>query len=184
MKIVLVRHGQPDFTTRKWISAHSVGGSLQQYRDSRVTTGPENDPLMIDASSAHHFMTSGLARSHDSLMLCQNVQAEVCELLNEAELPHPEKLMFPVPWSCLLVMCRLGWLLGYRKNAPGLVHDLERARQATSLLIKRAHEHTNVYIFGHGIMNRLIVQELGKRGWHIESKAGGGYWSRTVMICP
>lgn len=184
MKLVLVRHGQPDFNTQKWISVNNVRSSLQQYCDSHVTIRPENDPFLIDSGSAHHFMTSGLTRSQDSLMLCENVQAEVCELLNEAELPHPKKLMFPLPWPCLLGICRLGWLLGYRKNAPGLIHDLRRAKAATSLLIERAHEHTNVYIVGHGIMNRLIVRELGKRGWRVETKTGSGYWSKTVMIYP
>lgn len=178
----MIRHGKPDFNTRQWISVHGVRSSLKQYDDSRVSTGPVNDPVLIAADSSHHVMASGLVRSQDSLMLCQNVQAEVCDLLNEAELPHPDRLLFPLPWVYLLGICRLGWLLGYRANAPGLIRDLERARQATSLLIERAHEHKTVYVFGHGIMNRLIVRELDKRGWRIESKTGSGYWCRTVMI--
>ena len=97
MKVVLVRHGEPDFDTRKWISVHGVRASLKQYRDSRVSTRPVEDPLLIDADTTAHFIVSGLARSQDSLMLCKNVQAEVCELLNEAELPHPARLLFPLP---------------------------------------------------------------------------------------
>ncbi len=165
------------------MSVRGVDDLLQQYRNSRVTVGPVSDPMLVDEEAPHHFMVSSLARAKDSCLLCRHVEAEISELLNESELPHPKTLIFPLSWSCLLGMCRVGWFFGYRSNAPGLTRDLERAEKATSLLIERANQYHNVYIIGHGIMNRLIVRELKKRDWHSQSRTGNGYWSRTVMVC-
>lgn len=181
MKVILVRHGQPDFDTRKWVGVHNVRLRLQRYSEARVSAKPKNYPLFPNSAAPRYCLSSELVRAQDSLLLCQNVQAEVSALFNEAELPHPERLLFPLPWSTLLVVCRLAWLFGYRVNAPGLSCDLERARQAAALLIERASKHSIVYVFGHGIMNRLIARELEKSGWTLESKTGSGYWSRMTL---
>ena len=126
-------------------------------------------------------MASGLMRAQDSARLCLDCDFEVSDILNEADLPHPNRLITPMPWSVLLMVFRLAWLLGYRSNAPGLRCDLERAEHAAALLNDRASQHVVVQVFGHGIMTRLIVRELVKAGWAIQTKTGSGYWSRIVM---
>lgn len=181
MRIVFVRHGQPDFDTRSWIGVDDVRRSLQRYKDARVTKMPMDEILILGCEGTPYFMTSGLTRAQDSAKLCQACEFEVSELLNEADLPHPKRLIIALPWSVLLFVCRIGWLLGYQSNAPGLRRDLESAKQAAELLVDRASEHVSVYVFGHGIMNRLIVRELTKNGWSVQSETGRGYWSRTAV---
>ncbi len=181
MKIVLVRHGQPDFNAKIWIGSNSVRDTLQRYKISRVNLGPEDHLPGLEKVESAYFISSALPRAKDSLKLYQSRQAEVTELLNEAELPHPDRLFVSFPWSFLVVVCRIAWLVGYRSNAPGMRRDRERAGKASELLIDRALEYRTVYAFGHGIMNRLITRELKCRGWKTQSKTGTGYWSSIIL---
>lgn len=180
-KIVLIRHGQPEFNTRKWIGIHGARNSLEEYKHSRVTAGPVGNHVFYDDVVQPHFMCSGLARARDSSLLCHSVQPEVSDLFNESELPCPDRLLFPLPWSVLLVVCRLGWLFGYDANASGINHDIARAKNAAALLAVRASQHAVVYVFGHGVMNRLITRELKRSGWKSQSRVGSGYWGQVVM---
>lgn len=182
MKVVLVRHGEPDFEAKMWVGVDSVRAALARYRNSRVFSGPGLHLPDSKSTASVHFMSSGLPRAKDSVRLYQNAQAEVSELLNESELPHPDTLYFPCPWSFLIVFCRLRWFFGYRSNAAGLHNDKERASRASDQLINRAVEYGSVYAFGHGIMNRLISRELQTRGWKVHSKTGHGYWSSITLV--
>lgn len=181
MRIILVRHGQPEFNTRIWLRGESVKSALMQYRDSRViTASSDNQPYQQLVNG--YCISSKLSRARDSMNLCRCAQAEVSELLNEAELPYPNNLFVRLPWSVLIVICRLAWLFGYRSNAAGISRDKDRAKKASKLLMDKASEHETVCVFAHGITNRLIARELKKHGWKIQSKTGDGFWSSTTLI--
>lgn len=180
-KIVLVRHGKPDFNTSMWIDGLSFSDALTKYRESSVTSRPKDGFVFSDEVNTGYFISSELQRAKDSLMLFTGEEAVTSAFLNEAELPHPDKLLFPFRWSTLIVICRMGWLLGYRSNAPGIRSDKERARKASQLLIRLASQHGSVFVFGHGVMNRLISSELKKQGWFIQLKTGDGYWGSTTL---
>ncbi len=181
MKIIFIRHGKPDFNPSQWLGSDKVHSRLLGYKESRVTTPPSSDQINLAEKSAYYCMTSELSRAQDSATLLFNTAPEVSALFNEAELPHPNRLWLPLPWSAFLVIYRLAWLLGYRKNAAGRQQDLHRANAAANLLLERASEHACVYVLGHGIMNRLIVRALVKQGMSVQSKNGDGYWAQTEV---
>ena len=181
MKIIFIRHGQPEFNTRLWLGNGDVSIFIQKYCDARVTEVHSKTKPILEAAAGSYVLVSELVRAQDSARLCMDSEPEVSELLNEAELPHPDRLLIPLPWPVLLLICRLGWLIGYRSNAPGIGHDLIRAKQASTLLVDRASKHINVYAFGHGVMSYLIVRELKKKGWKEISSTGRGYWSKTIV---
>ena len=184
MKIVFIRHGKPDFDIRKWVSVDGVRQALLQYRFVRIFKVLEGKIGIPEYGATAYVMASGLVRAQDSARLCLDCDFEVSDILDEADLPHPNRLITPMSWSVLLMVFRITWLLAYRSNAPGLRCDLERAEHASALLNERASRHVVVQVFGHGIMTRLIVRELVKAGWAIQTKTGSGYWSGIVMVFP
>lgn len=87
----------------------------------------------------------------------------------------------PLPWSTLLVLCRIAWLAGYARNAAGRAADRERARAGADRLVALAEEHGTVAPVAHGVINRLIRGELASRGWRVVSRTGDGHWSCAVL---
>lgn len=181
MKIVLVRHGEPEFDTNFWVGVDEVGRSLRRYRDSNVVKGFGSELMTAEVGSRPFIMSSELTRAQDSARISFGGEFDVSELLNEAELPHPNRLMIPLHWSVLLIIYRVAWFFRYQSNADGWVQDIARANAASALLVNRAAEHGTVCAFGHGIMNRLIAQALKKAGWRVDSKTGTRFWGRTTL---
>ena len=181
MSITLVRHGKPDFDHSQIVRKNKTMETLRDYELSRVSTAPDDNLLNEIKSTKPYGVASELPRSRDSARLLQIDDPKTSALLNEAELPHPTRLMLPMPWKLMLVVCRIGWLLGYKENASGITKDKQRAREAACFLSEEASVHGNVIAIGHGIMNGLISRELRSMGWSACSNSGRKYWSATVM---
>jgi len=168
MEIILVRHGKPDCALGWLKPVHGAERALQTYFDSRVTIGVPQSLQGLDSSSTV-CITSKLARSIDSAHILGFTGTIESELFNESELPSPDRLLIPLPWTVFLMVY------------PGKRKDRKRAREAAQHLVKLANNNKSVLLVGHGIMNRLICTELSKLGWQLIQKKGASYWSSLVL---
>ena len=133
MKIVLLRHGQPDFE-QKWVAPGN--GSkyyLDRYAASNVTTEPPAELRKIHLPDKK-YVSSTLARSVDSARLLGYSNCVSHKLFNESDLPYPNRLLVPLPWSVFLAIYRFLWLVGFKQNCPGRSADEDRAYEASHIL--------------------------------------------------
>lgn len=182
MRIILVRHGPPEFDDTKNIESAGLQKALAEYAESVVTERPRREiPAQGAGAEGQIAVCSELVRSRSSATLLGFGGVTVSPLLNESLLPYPDVLPFRMPWRIVLALFRIAWLFGYKQNAPGIRKDRNRARQAGDWLINLAQTHGEVVVFGHGIMNRLIARQLINDGWNKEMTCGSGYWSYCVL---
>lgn len=181
MKIILLRHGEPDFR-RKWVrSAEEAKLALELYSRSRVTS-TNHDQLTESTPFANVCVSSNLARAIDTAVHLGFENSKQLDLFNESELPCPDSLYLPLPWRVFLIVYRTLWFFGFKKNCPGREKDSERARLASQYLENLASKNLVVVLVGHGIMNRLISAELKNSGWRVSARSGNGYWSSTTLL--
>ncbi len=182
MRIVLLRHGTPDFAAHWLKPTNGFRRALDRYAASRVTVEPPIElhefSLMVDIC-----VTSKLARTIDSAQLLGFNDSIALKLFNESELPHPNRLFIPLSWNLFLLVYRLLWFFGFHQNCAGRVKDCKRARAGCKYLSDLAMDNESVLLVGHGIMNRLLCSGLQKSGWSIDSKSGSGYWSTITLSC-
>ena len=181
MKIILLRHGKPDFE-KQWVrSAEEAKRALESYAVSRVTSAPSVQCNSLNSKDTF-CVTSNLARAMDSAALIGFKQSSALALFNESELPHPDCLYLHLPWKLFLIIYRLLWFFGFRKNVPGKLLDRQRANKASQYLSNLSINNDQVLLVGHGIMNNLICSELEKSGWKVDARNGNGYWSSISML--
>jgi len=181
VKIILLRHGKPDFKHYWVTSAEDAKRAIESYAISRVTSAPPaqcNTPNSKDTIC----VTSNLARAKDSAALIGFKQSCALDLFNESELPYPDHLYVRLPWKLFLIVYRLLWFFGFRKNVPGKFLDRQRASKASQYLSDLSTSNGQVLLVGHGIMNRLICSELKKNGWKVDVRSDNGYWSSISML--
>ena len=88
MKIILLRHGPPDFIARSVGPDNPPPKALHSYEVSSVKEPPP-DHLRQLAQSANLCVTSEFERARNSATLLQLEPVDSTNLFNEARLPHP-----------------------------------------------------------------------------------------------
>lgn len=154
--------------------------ALDLYAASRVTTDLPLD-MRDFRSLADICITSKLARTIDSAQVLGFTNSISSDMFNESELPHPNRLLVPLPWSMFLLIYRLLWFFGFSQNCAGILKDRKRARDGSKYLSELAIENGLALLVGHGIMNRLLCAELQNSGWQLDKKTGSGYWSSMTL---
>ena len=182
MIIRLIRHGKPDFNPRSISNAGQFQAVVNAYNASPVTELPGHASNCIrGASSGVAIVCSELQRAVDSAALLGFDTIETSALLNEADLPYPNKDIASFSWQAALTIYRIGWFFGCHQNADGIQVDRTRASIASTWLSEQAVTHGEVLAFGHGVMHRLIARSLVKSGWRVDYSSGNGYWSYKVL---
>jgi len=190
MHIILARHGRPDIDLeeigKNWVTAAEFGQVVEAYENSdlRADEKPPSD-LVSAASKCSVFLNSSLLRSKSSCAaLGVGKVAEEDAVFDEASMPYTQWGGLRLPISAWSVMFRIGWVFGFHQNAHRVRDIAERSRLATKVLIDQAEEHGDVLLMGHGILNRMIANQLGKEHWRMTSTDGDGYWSYTIFEDP
>ena len=190
MKIHLVRHGEPAFEHSRTVGRDGFRSALDDYAGAPLERSrpPRTVLDLLDSSGEPLVVSSELVRARQSAERLSAERPGLPELmssplLDEAALPHPDTLLFPVPWNIALPVFRLAWLLGYSRNANGIAADRKRSAEAADWLEGLARAHREVFSLGHGVMHTMIARRLGERGWSAERVTGSGYWSCRTMRC-
>jgi len=176
MEIVLLRHGKPDVDLTGNFNAEKLKQLVVDYLESGIKDFAPAE--LKNQFHSHYVVCSNLERSLQSAnnigfnkISCSDV------LYSETNIPHFDSSPFKLPASVWVIMLRIFWLFGFSRNGESLSQAKLRARQAASKLIKIAEENNKVILVGHGLMNRLIANNLRQLGWQGSPSPGKKYWS-------
>ena len=186
MRIVLVRHGRPDFDDGTPIPGHQLGNWVRGYDAAPLDAAqPPSTEALLEAERAECVLSSDLRRATESAALLARERAPLEEpIFREAELPSAIRLGFrmgPQRWALL---ARLAWFCGWSPHAESRRDAAERAEVAVARLEALVERHRSVLLVGHGIMNGMIGRGLRARGWRGPGARGGRYWSTSVFLGP
>ncbi|AZI88288.1 histidine phosphatase family protein [Kosakonia sp. CCTCC M2018092] len=183
MEIVLVRHGEPEFSAQQGsarVKATDMPGWIAGYDASGIIPEPNCHALLADKRSAF-VISSPLPRARASLQAMNLTPDLIADDLREAPLPVfnlPFLRLSPQTW---LVLFRLCWLSGALAGPESKKQTMQRAEKMALTLIAQAQQHKRVIGMGHGVINRLIARELEKAGWVKSEHTGNGYWSSVTF---
>ena len=180
MKIILMRHGKPDFDFSRRVKATDFARIVHEYDTADIVDHPPTQALK-QAQQCNAVVVSNLIRSHLSAqaLLLENIVLSSV-LFKEAPLPYPRKGSLKLSISIWAVLLRVAWLLGYSQNGESFKTASNRAKAAAKVLMQLAEEHGSVLLVGHGVMNRLLAKELRKQGWRAETSLGSKHWAFGV----
>lgn len=180
MRIILLRHGKPDFALKGSVPAKDLKKIAKLYDASEVVGSPPKETVAAIAGD-HVVVCSHLPRSIQSARSLGYSEVRVKEpLFSETALPHFSSGFITLPMGVWMVVLRILWLFGFSRNGESLVDAKRRSKQAADKLAQLAEEHQSVLLVGHGFMNYFIAKELRKSGWHGPSKPGDNYWGYGV----
>lgn len=183
MEIVLVRHGEPEFSAQQGssrVKATHMPGWIAGYDASGVIGEPDCHAILADTRRTF-VISSPLPRARASLQAMNLTPDLVADDLREAPLP-----VVNLPWiqfspQAWLVLFRLCWLSGALAGPEAKKQTMQRAEKMAHTLIAHAQQHERVLSMGHGVINRLIARELEKAGWVKGEHTGSGYWSSVTF---
>jgi broad specificity phosphatase PhoE len=179
MRIVLIRHGEPDLGYWQSVSAQDMAQWIEAYNAAGIKSNSLPTKSVIDMMfGCSYFVCSDLDRSIQSAKILGTSQINhIDPLFREAGLPYARWkgiTLSPTLWS---VLFRVWWLFGYSENSESYKEAKQRARIAANQLLQLARQHEFIVLVGHGIMNKLIGKELLSHHWKQEAVSGNGYWS-------
>ncbi|WP_145997836.1 hypothetical protein [Vibrio sp. vnigr-6D03] len=187
MKIVLMRHGQPELDLHSLksqrFSSHDLGSLVLEYESSDLnfSTLPSEQAIKA-AQGCNIAVSSQLPRAISSVrMLGVEEVHHVQKCFRESDLPYLNWQTPKLNFLCWAVIFRLCWLFGFAKNGEPIHEAKERARLGANYLSALANQHESVFLLGHGIMNRLIAKQLKSQGWKQTESTGESYWSYSVF---
>ena len=166
-RVVLARHGKPDWDSTTWIPGRDLG-EWSRGRDA-APIDPAHQPsgqLRRIAASAHGLIASPLRRSLESAhLLSPKAIPLVDSVFREVELPTDIRSGLPLPPQVWVKLARTGWYAGWSPGAESYEDAKRRAALAAETLAELVPDHGCLLVVGHGIFNGLIGAELRGEGW-------------------
>ena len=184
MKIILLRHGKPDFKIPKYIASKEIVKAIDLYDKAGIASDsiPSQKSINV-ANNVKVIICSHLPRSLQSAQKLTEKDIYLSDkLFREASLPSSNSVFPKLPPMAWFTIFRILWLLGYTKNGESITVTRQRAKQATEKLIEIAEQHQQVLLVGHGVFNHLIATELKKQGWNTSKKSPRKHWEYASYI--
>ena len=182
MRILLIRHGQPDIALRPRTGHAGFADYMVAYEQAGLSPASLPPAELQDlVRELDHVFTSGLPRSRQSAAaLAPRAQLTADALFAEAPLPAPRipLLRMRVPkWA---VLSRLLWYAGFHAGIDDPATTARRAVQAADMLIARARRSGTAALVAHGYFNWMIGRELARRGFAREGLHRARYWNTVI----
>ena len=178
-EIILIRHGKPLSAHNNKLSAGEFTNWVRQYNQSPLDSA--HYPNEKREFAAHHIIASPLKRAQLSANYYMGEPAvDVIPELKEMDIPYYRLPLRLKAWHWVLLN-RLMWICGKAGRFESFVEAKNRVGKAAKELEKKAEQHAQIVVFGHGMSNRYIRVFLAKRGWEITEK-NNGYWGVTRLI--
>ncbi|PSS58699.1 histidine phosphatase family protein [Pseudomonas sp. BBP2017] len=178
-EIILMRHGQPDLIMTGNVSALDMKRWIEHYDLSEIKSHPAPKVSVALAASAKVIVSSTAPRALTSVRALGLQPVVVDEVFCEAQLPHGRwtlPRLSPFTWAFIL---RILWFCGFSGKVESACEARMRASTAAQRLQSLADEGP-VLLLGHGIMNRMIANQLEAAGWMRQQRNGNSYWSATA----
>lgn len=182
LRIVLVRHGQPDIALSPSASHLGFRDYIGTYDAASLDPAslPPRELAELRREIAAIF-ASDRARSHQSARaLGGEEMLTIDPLFAEAPLASP-----PIPFLKMrvpkwAVIARLLWHLGFAPGIETAAQARARADQAAQLLIAQAREKGTVALVAHGYLNFMIGRVLARRGFVQRGRHRARYWNTVI----
>lgn len=186
MKIMLIRHGEPQFNAGR-VAAKKIPTLLKHYNQAPlVSESQPPDAVKTMARQFRYVVCSDLIRSAESAgrLGLQEIHCQ-SENFREVALPHLVAGSWPQlkPYSWFLLF-RLMWWLGFSNNGESVGTAKKRASYCVDLLIQSSQENGSVIFVGHGLLNHYMAKELMRRGWEGPKSPGREYWDYGIYHAP
>ncbi|MES9851973.1 MAG: histidine phosphatase family protein [Candidatus Thiodiazotropha sp. L084R] len=157
----------------EWIREYNTAGLCPTSRPTEHAENCVNTCNVIICSELPRSIESAKAFDKKCTLLHDSI-------FNEAGLPfadwHTIKLS-PKTWA---VFFRILWLLGYARNSESFKEAKIRASEAVEKLTEIACKYESVLFVGHGVYNRILANELRRRGWAGPKNPGSKHWAFGV----
>ena len=165
MKIILLRHGKPEFDlsaeSKTKYAPTQFSDIITRYSESPLNpdTPPPIAALQL-SRDCNAIVCSDLIRSLESAKMLGRDEIHLIDpVFRESNPPYADWRFPKLSLYSWLVTFRLLWLFGYSNNGESIKAARERAAAASTLLISMAEEHDSVLLAGHGFMNRFIAEK-------------------------
>ena len=182
MRIILIRHGQPDIEVAPRASHREFRSYIDAYEGAGLdpnSAPPEELQDLVGELTA--VFTSDRKRAHDSARaLAPNAELIADPLFIEAPLASPPIpiLRMRVPkWA---VVARILWHAGYHPEIENYRRAKHRAKEAADILVARARDDGAAALVAHGYFNLLIGRELRQRGFEKSGLHRARFWNAVI----
>ena len=175
LEIVIYRHAEPLVSANEVISGRDFPLWVQRYNESeiRVNAIPRNEEEIV--------YTSNLTRSIETGRIIGRSIVEE-PLLREAEIPMIRFPPIRLKAKYWLIMARFFWFSGLHTGCESFFDMKSRIKRIVDMFEARLQEKNRVVVVGHGLINRLIKEELTDRGWSlVHFKAGYDFLSKMIF---
>lgn len=186
MKIVLLRHGQPEYDlfaeAQRRFAPAELRRIILRYTESSLNPAVTPSAATCQlAQSCNAVVCSNLSRSIESARMLGHDDIQLIDpVFRESDLPHADWRFPRLSLYTWFITFRLLWLLGYSNNGEAFKLARQRAVRASDILVSLARQHGSVLLAGHGFMNRFIAGHLRADGWHGPKDPGKHYWEYGI----
>jgi broad specificity phosphatase PhoE len=181
-RIVLVRHGKPDWNNTVRIRGCDLAGYIHARDNAPIDPSvPPSDELRELARATDVFCSSPLRRSRESAhLLAPDAPLIVDVLFREVYTPTAIASKIRLPAKAWGLIARARWLAGWSPGVESYKEARLRARKAAAELQTLSRERGNLLLAAHGVMNVLIAGRLKKDGWKGPFLRARHYWSFMI----
>ena len=179
-QIILVRHAEAKIDNPR-IYSNQIKTFIDKYNSSPIVATDLSNNLKELVENADILLASKLIRTRETLKIFNKEPDYTFEIFNEAELPYSDLTTFKMPAKIWTIFFRIVWLFGYSNHSKSYKEAKIRAEISAEKLIDFTNQHKNILLVGHGVMNRLIVKALQKRGLEVKEKTGSGNLGYTIL---
>lgn len=183
MKIILMRHGQPELDLNaikhKKLSPFAAGKIIDKYEETDLAfnTFPPSEAVNV-AKNCRIAISSDLVRAVSSIQrLGIEAKATADPDFRESNLPYLKWQRPHLSFYNWCLLFRILWLFGFAQNGESIRNSRKRAKKCVIKLCEGVEADGTVLLLGHGIINRLIASELKKLNWVKIDGSGALYWS-------
>jgi len=168
MKITLIRHAKVDYQLKSWCCAFAFDEDIKGYNESPIKTVQQTQSVFLGKV----LYVSSLKRTHETAeMLFPQIKYTENNLFDEIPIKAFAKISYSLPMSMWLLIGRIQWFLGSKKQSETRKMSKARAVKAVDVL---ESENERVTLICHGLFLRLLVHELQHRGYQLKEKATYG----------
>jgi broad specificity phosphatase PhoE len=182
MRILLIRHGQPNIALSPRTGHAGFAAYIDDYEGAGLS--PANLPpeeLRDLARELDHVFTSDRPRSRQSAAaLAAHAELIADPLFAEAPLAAPRLPLLRMRVPKWAVVSRILWHAGFHPGIETARSAARRAAQAADILIARARRTGVTALVAHGYFNWMIGRQLVRRGFKRTGSHQARYWNTVI----
>jgi len=182
MRILLIRHGQPNIELSPRTSHGGFAGYIDSYEEADLA--PSELPpqeLRELVGELDHVFSSDRPRSHQSAaLLAPKAQLIIDPLFAEAPLAAPPIPLLKMGVPKWAAVSRILWHVGFHPKIENPRGAARRAVRAAEILIDRARLKGATALVAHGYFNWMIGRVLLKRGFARTGNHQARYWNTVI----